>query len=90
MKKQFTMSVGEIIKETVVASITVAVLTILAYAIAWPVLNWCSKRRKEKESIPSPESFGNVERAEDVHFIDEEANADPANQDKKEESEEVE
>lgn len=82
MKKQFTMSVGEIIKETVVASITVAVLTILAYAIAWPVLNWCSKRRKEKESIPSPESFGNVERADDVRFTDEETN--------KEESEEAE
>ena len=65
MKKEFTMSIREIVKETVVASITVAILTIMAYAIAWPVLNWYSKRRKEKETIPSPESFYDVERAED-------------------------
>ena len=81
MKKEFTMSIREIVKETVVASITVAILTIMAYAIAWPVLNWYSKRRKEKETMPSPESFGNVKRAEDVHFTDEETNADhPASQ----------
>lgn len=88
MKTNFKMFVGEIIKETVVASITVAVLTILAYVIAWPVLNWYSKRRKEKESVPSPESFENVQRAEDVHFTDEEDH--PADQDGKEEIEEAE
>ena len=66
MKKEFTMSIREIVKETVVASITVAVLTIMA----WPVLNLYNKRRKEKELVPSPESFGNVKRAEDVHFTE--------------------
>lgn len=71
MKKEFTMSVREIIKETVVASITVSILTILAYAIAWPVLNLYNKHRKEKEPVPSPESFENVERADDVHFTEE-------------------
>ena len=72
MKKEFTMSVREIIKETVVAFITVSILSILAYAIAWPVLNWYYKRRKdnEKEKTPSPESFSSVERAEDVHVTD--------------------
>ena len=71
MKKEFTMSVREIIKETVVASITVSALTIMAYAIAWPVLNWYSKRRKEKETIPSPESFSDVKLSDDVHFTEE-------------------
>ena len=81
MKKEFTMSIREIVKETVVASITVSALTILAYAIAWPVLNWRSRLRKEKETIPSPESFYDVERAEDVHFTDEEDDDDhPASQ----------
>ena len=70
MKAEFKMYIKEIVKETVVASITVSVLTILTYAIAWPVLNWYSKRRKEKETMPSPESFGNVKRAEDVHFTE--------------------
>lgn len=88
MKKEFSMSVREIVKETVIASITVAVLTILAYTIAWPALNWYSKRRKEKESVPSPESFENVQRADDVHFTEEEDH--PVNQDGKEESEEAE
>ena len=81
MKKQFTMSIREIIKETVVAFATYTVLSILACAIAWPVLNWYSKRRKEKETIPSPESFYDVERAEDVLFTDEEDDDDhPASQ----------
>ena len=71
MKKEFTMSVREIIKETVVAFATYTVLSILAYAIAWPVLNLYNKRRKEKEPVPSPESFENVERADDVHFTEE-------------------
>ena len=71
MKTEFKMSVREIIKETVVASITVSILTILAYAIAWPVLNLYNKRRKEKEPVPSPESFENVKRADDVHFTEE-------------------
>ena len=71
MKKEFTMSIREIVKETVVASITVSVLTIMAYAIAWPVLNWYSKRRKEKETIPSPESFSDVKLSDDVHFTEE-------------------
>ena len=73
MKKQFTMSIREIIKETVVAFATYTVLSVLACAIAWPVLNWYYKRRKdkEKEETPSPESFSNVERADDVHFTEE-------------------
>ena len=73
MKKQFTMSIREIIKETVVAFVTYTVLSVLACAIAWPVLNWYYKRRKdkEKEETPSPESFSSVERAEDVRFTDE-------------------
>ena len=73
------MSIREVVKETVVASITVSALTILAYAIAWPVLNLCNKRRKakdEKEETPSPESFYDVERAEDVLFTDEEDDDD--------------
>ena len=72
MKKQFTMSIREIIKETVVAFATYTVLSVLACAIAWPVLNWYYNRRKdnEKEKTPSPESFSSVERAEDVHFTD--------------------
>lgn len=83
MKKQFTMSVREIIKETIIAFITYMVLSVLACAIAWPVLNWCDKRRKdkEKEKNPSPESFSYVKRAEDVHFTDEEDDDDhPASQ----------
>ena len=85
MKKQFTMSIREIIKETVVAFATYTVLSVLACAIAWPVLNWYSKRRKEKETMPSPESFGNVKWTEDVHFTDEETNADhPTNQEEAE------
>ena len=71
MRTEFKMSVHEIIKETVVASITVSILSILAYAMAWPVLNLYNKRRKEKEPVPSPESFENVERADDVHFTEE-------------------
>lgn len=81
MKTNFKMSVGEIIKESIIAFSTYMVLSCIACAIAWPVLNWYSKRRKEKETMPSPESFGNVKRAEDVHFTDEETNADhPASQ----------
>ena len=78
MKKQFTMSIREIIKETVVAFATYIVLSVLACAIAWPVLNWYYKHRKdnEKEKTPSPESFSSVERAEDVHFADEEDDDD--------------
>ena len=78
MKKQFTMSIREIIKETVVTFVTYTVLSCIACAIAWPVLNWCDKRRKakEKEETPSPESFYDVERAEDVLFTDEEDDDD--------------
>ena len=78
MKKQFTMSIREIIKETVVAFATYTVLSVLACAIAWPVLNWYYKRRKdkEKEETPSPESFYDVERAEDVLFTDEDDDDD--------------
>ena len=78
MKKQFPMSIREIIKETVVTFVTYTVLSCIACAIAWPVLNWCDKRRKakEKEETPSPESFYDVERAEDVLFTDEEDDDD--------------
>lgn len=72
MKTDFKMSVKEIVKETVIASITVAVLSVLVCAIAWPILKWIDKYRKEKETIPSPESFSDVERADDVHFTEEE------------------
>ena len=86
MKKQFTMSIREIIKETVVAFATYTVLSILACAIAWPVLNWYYKRRKdkEKEKTPSPESFSSVERAEDVRFTDEVDDDHPTDQEEAE------
>ena len=85
MKKEFTMFIGEIVKETIVAFITYMVLSVLAYAIiAWPLLKWNDKRqrRKEKEPVPSPESFENVERADDVHFTEE---GHPDNQKEEEE-----
>lgn len=75
MKKEFTLSIKEIIKETIIAFITYTVLSVLACAVAWPILTWYSKRHKskeEKEETPSPESFGHVERAEDVRFTDDE------------------
>lgn len=83
MKKQFTMSIREIIKETVVAFVTYTVLSCIACAVAWPLLKWNDKRqrRKEKETIPSPESFYDVERAEDVHFTE----GHPNNQEEEEE-----
>ena len=86
MKKEFTMSVREIIKETVVAFATYTVLSVLACAIAWPVLNWYYKRRKdkEKEETPSPESFSSVERAEDVRFTDEVDDDHPTDQEEAE------
>ena len=86
MKKEFTMSVREIIKETVVAFATYTVLSVLACAIAWPVLNWYYKRRKdkEKEETPSPESFSSVERAEDVRFTDEVDDDRPTDQEEAE------
>lgn len=81
MKTEFKMSISEVVKETIIAFITYMFLSVLACAVAWPILKWSDKRRKEKETIPSPESFGNVKRAEDVHFTDEETNADhPASQ----------
>ena len=81
MKKQFTMSIREIIKETVVTFVTYTVLSCIVCAVAWPILKWRDKRRKEKETIPSPESFYDVERAEDVLFTDEEDDDDhPASQ----------
>lgn len=79
MKKEFTLSVKEIIKETIIAFITYTVLSVLACAVAWPILTWYSKRHKskdEKEETPSPESFGHVERAEDVRFTDDEEEND--------------
>ena len=86
MKKQFTMSIREIIKETAVAFATYTVLSVLACAIAWPVLNWYYKRRKdnEKEETPSPESFSSVERAEDVRFTDEVDDDHPTDQEEAE------
>ena len=81
MKTNFKMSVGEIIKETIIAFITYMVLSCIVCAVAWPILKWSDKRRKEKETIPSPESFYDVERAEDVLFTDEEDDDDhPASQ----------
>lgn len=73
MKTEFKISVKEIVKETIVTFITYMVLSVLACAIAWPVLNLCNKRKAkdEKEETPSPESFYDVERAKDVHFTDE-------------------
>lgn len=87
MKKQFTMSVGEIVKETIVAFITYMVLSCIACAVAWPILKWNDKRRKakEKEETPSPESFYDVERANDVHFTDEEDDDHPTDHDEEEE-----
>ena len=86
MKKQYTMSIREIIKKTVVAFATYTVSSILACAIAWPVLNWYYKRRKdkEKEETPSPESFSSVERAEDVRFTDEVDDDHPTDQEEAE------
>lgn len=75
MKKEFTLSVKEIIKETIIAFITYMVMSCIACAVAWPILTWYSKRhnsKKENEETPSPESFRDVERAEDVRFTDEE------------------
>ena len=72
MKKEFTMSIREIVKETIVAFFTCAVLVTIVRVIAWPLLKWIDKNRKEKETIPSPESFSDVERANDVHFTEEE------------------
>lgn len=46
MKKQFTMSVTEIVKETIVAFITYMVMSCICCAIAWPILKWSDKRRK--------------------------------------------
>ena len=84
MKKEFTMSIREIIKETVVTFVTYTVLSCIACAIVWPLLKWSDKLRKakeEKEETPSPESFYDVERAEDVLFTDEEDDGDhPASQ----------
>ena len=84
MKTNFKMSVGEIIKETIIAFINYMVLSCIACAIVWPLLKWSDKLRKakeEKEEIPSPESFYDVERAEDVLFTDEEDYDDhPASQ----------
>ena len=71
MKTEFKISVKEIIKETIIAFITYMVLSCIACAIAWPVLKLEDKRRKDKEPLPSPESFENVERADDVHFTEE-------------------
>lgn len=88
MKKEFSMSISEIIKETIVAFFTCVVLVAIVRVIAWPLLKWIDKSHKEKESVPSPESFENVQRADDVHFTEEEDH--PVNQDGKEESEEAE
>lgn len=89
MKKQFSMSIGEIVKETIVAFITYMVMSCICCAIAWPILKWNDKRRKnkeEKEETPSPESFSHVERAEDVRFTDEEDDDDhSSDQDEEEE-----
>ena len=71
MKTEFKISVKEIIKETIVAFVTYTVLSCIACAVAWPLLNLYNKRRKEKEPVPSPESFENVEMADDVHFTEE-------------------
>ena len=79
MKQNFSMSTKEIIKETIVAFITYMVLSCIACAIVWPLLKWSDKLRKakeEKEETPSPESFYDVERAEDVLFTDEEDDDD--------------
>ena len=71
MKTNFKMSVGEIIKETIIAFITYMVLSCIVCAVAWPILKWRDKRRKEKETIPSPESFSDVKLSDDVHFTEE-------------------
>ena len=83
MKQNFSMSVREIVKETIVAFVTYTVLSCIACAVAWPLLKWSDKHRKakeEKEETPSPESFYDVERAEDVHFTDEEDDDHPVDQ----------
>ena len=88
MKTEFKISVKEIVKETIVTFITYMVLSVLAYAIiAWPLLKWNDKRRKakeEKEETPSPESFYDVKRAEDVHFTDEVDDDHPVDQEEAE------
>ena len=88
MKTNFKMSVGEIIKETIIAFITYMALSVLACAVAWPILKWNDKRQrrkaKEKEETPSPESFYDVERAEDVHFTDEVDDDHPVDQEEAE------
>ena len=83
MKTNVSMTVKELIKETIIAFITYMVLSCIACAVAWPILKWNDKRRKdkeEKEETPSPESFYDVERANDVHFTDEEDDDHPASQ----------
>ena len=90
MKTNFSMTVKEIVKETIIAFITYTVLSLVACAVAWPILKWNDKRRKakeEKEETPSPESFGHVERAEDVRFTDEEDDDDGHSSDQDEEAE---
>ena len=87
MKNEFKISVKEIVKETIVAFITYMVLSCIACAVAWPILKWNDKRRKakeEKEETPSPESFYDVERAEDVHFTDEVDDDHPVDQEEAE------
>lgn len=79
MKKEFTMSIREIVKETVVTFVTYTVLSCIACAIVWPLLKWSDKLRKdkeEKEETPSPESFYDVGIEEDVLFTDEEDDDD--------------
>ena len=87
MKNENKISVKEIVKETIVAFITYMVLSCIACAVAWPILKWNDKRRKakeEKEETPSPESFYDVERAEDVHFTDEVDDDHPVDQEEAE------
>lgn len=87
MKQNFSMSVREIVKETIVAFVTYTVLSCIACAVAWPLLKWSDKHRKakeEKEETPSPESFYDVERAEDVNFTDEEDDDHPVDQEEAE------
>ena len=84
MKQNFSMSTKEIVKETIVAFVTYTVLSCIACAVAWPLLKWSDKLRKakeEKEETPSPESFYDVKRAEDVHFTE----GHPDNQEEEEE-----
>ncbi len=70
----FKLSIKEIVKEAVITLIVYTVFSCICCAVAYPILKWNDKRRKakeEKEETPSPESFSNVERAEDVRFTDE-------------------